>query len=207
VRTIEILIADDHAMVRSGLRRIVEGEPGLTVVAEAHDGESTLAALEACNPRILLLDMSMPPPSGPQLIETIRARWPALAVLVVSMHNEPRIVRVALQAGANGYVTKDSDPDTLLEALRRVASGGRFVAPGLADQVAFLPPEYGHPRHVLSPREFEVFERLAAGLSNQEIARELGLSEKTISSHKSNLMAKLAIFNMAELIRLADDYL
>ena len=203
----EILVADDHAMVRSGLRRIVEGEAGFSVVAEAHDGTSTLAALEAWKPGLLMLDMSMPAPSGPQLIEIIRSRWPQLAILVVSMHNEPRIVRVALQAGANGYVTKDSDPDTLLDALRRVANGGRFVAPALADQVAFLPPEHDHPRHVLSPREFAVFQRLAAGFSNQEIARELGLSEKTISSHKSNLMAKLAIFNMAELIRYADDHL
>lgn len=204
---INILIADDHAMVRSGLRRILEGEPGLTVIGEAEDGRSTLAALERQTPDLLMLDLSMPAPSGPQLLKSIRERWPTLPVLVVSMHNEPRIVRVVLQSGANGYVTKDSDPDTLLAALRKVAGGGRYVEPALADQLAFLPPDQGDPLKMLSPREFEVFRHLAAGLSNHEIARELGLSEKTVSTHKSNLMAKLAIDNMAELIRYADLHL
>lgn len=194
-------------MVRSGLRRILEGEADLEVIGEAEDGRSTLAALEQRTPDLLMLDLSMPAPNGPQLLKTISARWPELPVLVVSMHNEPRIVGLVLQSGANGYVTKDSDPDTLLTALRTVASGGRYIEPSLASQLAFLPPDQGDPRKVLSPREFEVLQHLAAGLSNHEIARELGLSEKTVSTHKSNLMAKLAIDNMAELVRYADLHL
>ena len=204
---VAILIADDHAMVRSGLRRILEGEPGLRVVAEAHDGQSTLAALSESLPDVLMLDLGMPPPSGPQLIASIRARWPELPILVVSMHNDPRIVRVALQAGASGYVPKDSDPDTLVGALRRVAAGGRYVEPGLADELLFLPPDAHDPRKVLSPREFEVFERLAAGRTNHEIARELFLSEKTVSTHKTKLMSKLNLDNMADLVRYADEHL
>ena len=154
-----------------------------------------------------MLDLSMQAPNGSQLPKTIAERWPELPVLVVSMHNEPRIVGLVLQSGANGYVTKDSDPDTLLTALRTVASGGRYIEPTLASQLAFLPADQGDPRKVLSPREFEVLQHLASGLSNHEIARELGLSEKTVSTHKSNLMAKLGIDNMAELVRYADLHL
>ena len=204
---IRVVIADDHAMVRGGLRRILESEPGVQVVAEAFDGESTLSCLAGHRCDILLLDLTMPAPSGPQLIGAIRERFPAVPVLVVSMHNDARIVRVALQSGASGYVPKDSDPETLVGALRRVAAGGRYVEPALADSLLFLPPDTDDPRKLLSPREFEVFERLAHGQSNHEIARDLHLSEKTVSTHKTKLMSKLRLNNMADLVRYADEHL
>lgn len=204
---IRVVIADDHAMVRGGLRRILESEPGVQVVAEAFDGQSTLDRLAGHPCDILLLDLTMPQPSGPQLIGLIRERHPVVPILVVSMHNDARIVRVALQSGASGYVPKDSDPETLVGALRRVAAGGRYVEPGLADSLLFLPPDGDDPRKILSPRELEVFERLARGQTNHEIARDLDLSEKTVSTHKTKLMSKLRLGNMADLVRYADEHL
>jgi DNA-binding NarL/FixJ family response regulator len=146
----------------------------------------------------------MPAPSGPELIRQVRAQWPQLAILMVSMHNHPKMVRAALDAGANGYVTKDSDPEVLVTALRRVACGGHYVEPSLADALLFAPAPVPHAR--LSAREREVLRRLAEGESNHEIARALFLSEKTISTHKANLMAKLRLESMADLVRYADEH-
>jgi DNA-binding NarL/FixJ family response regulator len=202
---IAVVIADDHAMVRSGLQRIIEGEPGLAVVGQAGDGNSTLGTLKDTRCDVLLLDLTMPPPCGPELIKRIRKDWPELAILVVSMHNHPKIVRAALDAGANGYVPKDSDPEVLLGALRQVAAGGRFVEPGLANALLFAPAPENHES--LSPREQEVLRRLAAGQTNGEIARALFLSEKTISTHKAHMMAKLQLESMADLVHYADAHL
>ena len=199
---LRVLIADDHAMVRSGLQRIIDSEPGLCVSGQAVDGASTLAWLQAERCDVLLVDMTMPAPSGPVLIGQIRAQWPRLPILVVSMHHEAAIVRAALQAGANGYITKDSEPQALLEAVHRVAAGGRYVEPRLLDAMVFAPP--APARQALSPRECQVLQRLAAGQSNSVIARALFLSEKTISSHKTNLMLKLGLENVADLVRYAD---
>jgi DNA-binding NarL/FixJ family response regulator len=202
---IRVLVADDHAMVRSGLQRIIDSESGLCVIGQAVDGASTLAGLQDACCDVVLLDMSMPAPSGPTLIAQIRARWPDLPILVVSMHHEAAIVRAALQAGANGYITKDSEPTALLEALRRVAGHQRYVEPRLLDAMAFAPPVPA--RQTLSPRESQVLQRLASGQSNRGIARALFLSEKTISTHKTNLMLKLQVENIADLVRYADQQL
>jgi DNA-binding NarL/FixJ family response regulator len=201
---IAIIIADDHAMVRAGLKRIIEGELGMIVTGQAGDGASTLARLQDARCDVLLLDLGMPAPSGPELIRQVRAQWPRLAILVVSMHNHPKMVRAALAAGANGYVPKDSDPEVLVTALRRVAGGGHYVEPNLADALLFTPPPPLDTH--LSPREREVLRRLAEGQSNGEIARALFLSEKTISTHKANLMAKLRLQSTADLVRYADEH-
>ena len=118
-----IVIADDHALVRAGLQRIVESEPGLRVTGQANDGLDTLARLADTRCDVLLLDLDMPAPSGLDLIERVRAQWPQLSILVVSMHNQPQMVRAALAAGADDYVAKDSDPEVLIAALRRAARG------------------------------------------------------------------------------------
>jgi DNA-binding NarL/FixJ family response regulator len=201
---IAIIIADDHAMVRAGLQRIIEGELGMRVTGQAGDGASTLARLQDTHCDVLLLDLGMPAPSGPELIRQVRAQRPQLAILVVSMHNHPKMVRAALDAGANGYVTKDSDPEVLVAALRRVAGGGHYLEPRLADALLFTPG--APPNANLSRREREVLRRLAQGQSNSEIARALFLSEKTISTHKANLMAKLRLQNMADLVHYADEH-
>ena len=200
-KTIKVLIADDHAMVRGAFARLIDSEPDLQVVAQAHDGNSTLQQL-ADNPcNVLLLDLNMPEPSGSQLIVLIREKWPKQRILVVSMHNTPRIVRTALDAGANGYITKDSEPHILLNALRLVAGGGRFVEPSLMEAMLFAPAL----RTPLTPRESEILQRLAAGQSHNTISRELYISDKTVSSHKANLMAKLDIDNFSDLLRYAMD--
>jgi DNA-binding NarL/FixJ family response regulator len=197
--SIKVLIADDHAMFRGALGRLIDSEPDLEVVALAHDGASTLQQLADKPCDVLLLDLTMPETNGTQLIALIREKWPQQRLLVVSMHNTPRIVRTALDAGANGYITKDSEPQTLLHALRVVAAGGRYVEPNLMEAMLFAPA----PAPRLTPRETEILQRLAAGQSNSAIARSLYITDKTVSTHKANLMAKLDIHNLVDLLRYA----
>jgi DNA-binding NarL/FixJ family response regulator len=176
-KTIKVLIADDHAMVRGAFVRLIDSEPDLQVAAQAQDGNSTLQRLADTPCDVLLLDLNMPDPSNSQLITLIREKWPQQPILVVSMHNTPRMVRTALDAGANGYITKDSEPHILLKALRLVAGGGRFVEPSLMEAMLFAPA----PKAALTPRESEILQRLAAGQSHSVISRALYISEKTVS--------------------------
>lgn len=130
--SIRVVIADDHAATRASLQRVVESEPDLHVTGQAQDGNSTLACLQSTPCNVLLLDFSMPAPNGAELILQLCARWPQLPILVVSMHTEPMIVRRALGAGARGFVAKSSDPEVLVDAVHRLAAGGRYVDPALA---------------------------------------------------------------------------
>jgi DNA-binding NarL/FixJ family response regulator len=148
--------------------------------------------------------MTMPGISGVDLIRRVRAEQPPLPILVLSIHNEAQVVSRALRAGATGYVTKDSDPDVLLAAIRKLAAGGRFIDPKLVDAMVFETHSGDAPPHeVLSDREFQVLRMLAAGQSINEIAESCSLSAKTISTHKMRLMQKLGLNNNAELIRYA----
>jgi DNA-binding NarL/FixJ family response regulator len=200
---LKVLIAEDHAMVRDGLKRLLESEADLVVAGQATCGDEVLGELTQGGPfQLLLLDMTMPAPNGPELIRLIRERFLELPILVVTMHNEPRLAQAALRAGANGYITKDAEPTLLLEAVRKVLNGGRYVSQQVLEAIAFLPTQANHQR--LSAREHEILLRLAAGQSNAEIAHELFISEKTVSTHKANLMTKLGAKNLAELVRLAD---
>jgi DNA-binding NarL/FixJ family response regulator len=199
---IRLLIADDHAIVRSGLKQLFALSPDVMVTAEAANGAQVLAALRdnACD--VLLLDVSMPGISGADLISRIRVHHPDLPVLILSMHNESQIARRNLKAGASGYVTKDSDPDMLLEAIRKVAAGGRFITPELAEKMAF---DVGNPHAVpherLTSRELHILQLLAKGRSLNDIAQELSISNKTVSTHKARLMQKMRIDSNAKLIR------
>jgi DNA-binding NarL/FixJ family response regulator len=199
---IRVALADDHAMVRAGLRRLIEGEAGYAVVGEASDGAGALALLAEHPCDVFLMDLSMPPPNGAELITRILARWPATSLLVVSMHNSPRLARAALDAGALGFVTKDNDPEVLLWALQRVAAGERFIDPRIREAVLAEHAPASDPFAPLSPREREVMELLCAGLGNNDIARRLALSEKTVSTHKANILQKLGLSNLADLVRL-----
>ncbi|GAB7545539.1 response regulator transcription factor [Cupriavidus sp. CuC1] len=201
---INILIADDHAIMRSGLKQIVATTSDIVMVAEAADGSAMLEGLRGTAVDLLLLDMNMPGISGIDLIRRVRSEWPALPILVLSMHNEGQVVSRALRAGATGYVTKDSDPEILLAAIRKLARGGKFIDPSLVDAVVFKPSIDDAPPHeLLSDREFQVLQRLAAGQSVNEIAEAFSLSAKTISTHKMRLMQKLGLDNNAELVRYA----
>jgi DNA-binding NarL/FixJ family response regulator len=200
---IRILLADDHAIVRNGLKQIFSGQPDLQVVGEASNGNEILELARNARFDLLLLDMTMPGISGADLIRRLRAEHPAIQILVLSMHNESQVVSRALKAGAAGYVTKDSDQEILLSAIRKVAAGSKFIDPALIDAMVFDGSSEGTPHDVLSERELQVLQMLASGQSLAAIADSLHLSAKTISAHKAHLMQKLGIDNNADLMRYA----
>src|SRR6267154_1792695 len=200
---IRVLIADDHAVVRRGIRHILETTPDLKVVAEAGDGGELLEKLRKEPFDVLLMDVTMPASNPVELIARIKAEHPRVAVLVHSMHAEGPVASRMLKAGASGYITKDSEPEQLLAALRKVAAGGRYIGAELAQQLAFGDGA-GRPLHeLLSDREGQVFFLLASGKTLKAIAKELHLSPKTASTYKTRIMQKLNLKSDAELIRYA----
>jgi DNA-binding NarL/FixJ family response regulator len=204
---IRIVIADDHNIVRQGLKQILALAPDIEVGGEAANGLEVLGLLAQIGCDILLLDMSMPGPSGVELIKRVMAGAAPPAILVFSMHNEGQLVTRALKAGAVGYITKDSDPETLVAAIRKVARGGKYIDPVLVDEMVFdlgLGGEVPHER--LSDREFQIFQMLVAGKSVTCIAEALSLSSKTVSTHKLRLMQKMQMKSIAELTRYAMEH-
>ena len=202
---IRVVIADDHTILREGLRQLLAAEPDIEVVAEAADGHEVLARVRSADFDVLLLDLSMPGKSGVELIKQVKSEKAKLRVLVLSMHEESQYAVRAIKAGASGYVTKDSAATQLVTAIRRVAGGGAFVTPEVAQQLALgaMPGAEGPPHARLSDREFEVFERLVAGETVTDIAARLNLSGKTVSTHKARLMEKLGVDNQSDLVRYA----
>lgn len=203
---IRIVIADDHAIVREGLKRIVLAAPGLEVAGEAGDGAQVMQLVRNLEFELLTLDLSMPGRSGIELIKLVRAERPKLRILVLSMHQEMQYAVRAIKAGANGYLTKESAPDQLVQAIRRIAGGGAFVTPEVAEQLAMgaMPgAQEQAPHEALSNREFEVLRLLAQGMALTEIGKTLKLSVKTVSTHKTNLMHKMGLNNASELVRYA----
>ncbi len=205
---IRVVVAEDHTIVREGIKQLIGMAPDLCVVAEAGNGEQLLERLRETPCEVVLLDISMPGCNGLEAIPRIRALSQAPAVLVLSMHDEAQMAARALKIGAAGYATKDSDPALLLTALRKVAGGGRYIDPSLADRMVF---EVGltdqRPAHAqLSEREFSVFERLVRGEGVNEIAQHLAISGKTVSTHKARLMQKLGLSSVAELVRYAVEH-
>lgn len=198
---IRIMIADDHSIVRSGVRQILETQRDFSVVGEACSGGEALTRLRQLEAQVLLTDLSMPGLAGPDLIRRVRTEFPEVRVVILSMHNEAQLVSRALKAGASGFVTKDSDPGILFEALRKVSTGGRYIDPSLVDAMVFGGDTEAPPHAVLSDREFEVLQCLCQGLSLNEISARLHISAKTVGTHKTRLMQKLSISNNAELIR------
>lgn len=204
---IQVLIADDHAIVRGGIKQILSLAGDICVSAEATNGSEVIARLREKPFDLVLLDMTMPGISGIDLISRIRSHWPAIPVLILSMHNEPLIATRALRSGAGGYITKDSDPEKLLEAVRRVAAGGRYIDPALAEQIVFSQSsEDSLPHSRLSDRELEIFNLLVTGMSVNEIAERLVISNKTVSTHKVRLMQKMKASSIADLVRYAVDH-
>jgi DNA-binding NarL/FixJ family response regulator len=202
---IRVLIADDHAIVRAGLRQLFALAPDIQVVGEADRGANVIEALREQAVDLLLLDMTMPGITGEDLIARLRAHHPQLPILVLSMHDEPQVALRALRAGAGGYLAKDKDAQTLLAAVRRVAGGGNFVDPTVAERMALevsgLAPRRKHDQ--LSDRESQVLRLLASGLSVNEIAARLSISNKTVSTHKARLMERMGFASNAELVRYA----
>lgn len=202
---IRLLIADDHTLMREGLKQLFTLQDDIELVGEAVNGTQALERLRQGGVDLILLDMSMPGISGEDLVARIRGHYPELPILILSMHDQPQIAQRALRAGANGYLTKDGDPDTLLAAVRRVAGGGRFIDPVIAESMAFeTGTNDGRPRHeYLSDREFQIMRLLALGTSVNEIADMLAISSKTVSTHKARLMEKMEFASNADLVRYA----
>ena len=205
---IRIIIADDHTLFRVGLRQMLHSFAGIEVVQEATNAAEALAAANAGGADLIVMDLTMPGASGTSLIEQVRKAQPALPILVLSMHDEPGTVRRALQAGASGYITKGSSPDTLFTAVTRVGAGERFIDPSVAASLAFDAAAHagGAAHQSLSPREWEVLRLIAQGVMLSQIAELLHLSPKTVTTHKTHLMEKLGVENNAELIRYAIEH-
>jgi len=202
---IRLMIADDHTIMREGLKQLFALANDLFVVAEAENGTMLLERLRQGGIDLLLLDMSMPGICGEDLVSRVHTQYPQLPILVLSMHNETQIARRALKAGALGYLTKDRDPEALLSAIRRVAAGGRFIDAGLAEQIAFEASGLGAPcnHDSLTDREFQIMRLLAGGSSVNRIAADLAISNKTVSTHKARLMEKMAFTSNADIVRYA----
>ena len=202
---IRIVLADDHAIVREGLKRIVGEAQGFQVVGEAADGTEVMRTVRELDFDVLVLDLSMPGRSGMELIKLVKSEKPKLKVLVLSMHQEMQYAVRAIKSGASGYLTKETAPAQLEQAIRKIAGGGAYISAEVAEQLALgaMPGGETLPHETLSDREFQVFRALVAGDAVSDIAAKLSLSVKTVSTHKANLMQKLGLANQTELVRYA----
>lgn len=202
---IRLLIVDDHALMREGLKQLFDGEDDIVVCAEAGSGEEVLTILQNEAVDLVLLDITIPGIHGAELITKIRERADSPPILVLSMHNEPQIAKRKLKAGALGYITKDSSPKDLLAAIRKVAAGGRFIAADIAEKIAFEASAAAPlvPHELLSGRELLILRILASGKKVNEIALELDISSKTVSTHKARLMQKMHIDSDVKLVQYA----
>jgi DNA-binding NarL/FixJ family response regulator len=203
--TIRIVVADDHAIVREGLKRIVGDISDFEVTGEAADGTEVMKAVRELEFDVLVLDLSMPGRSGMELIKLVKAEKPKLRILVLSMHQETQYAVRAIKSGASGYLTKETAPAQLDAAIRKIAGGGAYISAEVAEQLALgaMPGSDAPPHETLSDREFEVFRLLVAGDAVSDIAHQLNLSVKTVSTHKANLLQKLGLSNQTELVRYA----
>lgn len=200
---IRLLIADDHMLFRQGLRRLLADEAGLAVVAEAANCAEVIDAVRDQAIDVAILDLNMPGRSGADMIGQVKRLAPDVCILVLTMHGEEALVLAALKAGANGYMTKEDAADEVVAAIHKLAQGGRYVCRQVAESIAFglSAQDDDRPPHArLSARELKILEMLSAGKRGSEIASELSLSEKTVSTHKSNLLRKLHLHNTAELV-------
>ena len=204
---IKVLIADDHTLVREGLRQLLAATTDIRVAAEAANGDEALALIKAHDYDLAVLDMSMPGVSGIELIKRVRLEKPRLRLLVLSMHGEQQYAARALKAGASGYLTKDSASAQLVGAIRKIAAGGLHISDAAAADLVAGRGEAragdGEPHARLSNREFEVFRLLVQGRGPTEIADQLHLSVKTVSTHKTRILEKMGMASVAELVRYA----
>ncbi len=203
---IKVLLADDHSIVRAGLRRIVEESGDLEVVAEAADGREALKQVEELAPDVAVVDISMPGIDGLEVVSRLKDTHPGLPVLILTMHEEAQYIVRAIEAGAMGYLTKQSAPEQLVTAIRRVYSGQRYITDDATEALALRIARGTRdktPLDSLSMRELQVLRRLAMGHTNREIAQAYSLSIKTVDTYRARLLKKLDLRNNAELIRFA----
>lgn len=202
---IKVLIADDHAILLQGLKQILSETADMAVVAEARDGHEVLEKVRQIDVDIVVMDIAMPGKTGWDVLIQLKSERFRLPVIILSVSPEDEFAVATLKAGAAGYLSKASAPEQLVEAIRRVARGGKFVSPSLAERLVFeLGPDAGKPRHeILSPREFQIMCMIASGKSVTDIADELSLSIPTISTHRARLLEKMQMTGNAQLTRYA----
>ena len=202
---IRVLIADDHSIFRMGIRRALEAAVDMSVVAEASSGEETLVKAREHRPDVVLLDVSMPGRGGLETAQDLKAGNARVKVLMLTMHPEDQYAVRCLRLGADGYMTKDVAPELMLQAVRKVAAGGKYVSPNLAERLASdLSSPSERPAHeVLSSREFEVLRKIAAGRTTGEIAEELHLSVKTVSTYRTRILEKMNLRTNADIMHYA----
>jgi len=201
----KILIADDHAIVRRGLKEILQRDIEGLCCGEADDGQSVVARVQAEHWDLVILDISMPGRSGLDVLADVRRLQPQIRVLVLTMHSEDQYGKRVLKAGAFGYMNKESAPEELIKAVRKIAAGGRYVSAGLAEKLAWnLQRDEERPRHEgLSNREFEILRNIACGKTVSQIAEQLHVSATTVSTYRARILEKMDMTNTAELIRYA----
>lgn len=202
---ISVFIADDHAVVRQGLKQIVSDTPDIRLAGEAATGQEILRLVRSGSCDVLVLDLNMPGISGLEILRVLKQERPELPVLVLSIHAEDQYAIRCLKAGAAGYLTKESAAEELVKAIRQVAAGAKYVSRGLAESLALRLNETGdRPRHeTLSDREFQVLQLMGAGQTATEIAGSLSLSVKTVSTYRARILQKLGLRNNAEVIQYA----
>jgi DNA-binding NarL/FixJ family response regulator len=199
--TIRLLIADDHPVVRSGLRAILASQPDLEVVAEAADGESAVALSSSKNPNVILMDLQMPGLDGATAIQRICAEHPQAHILVLTTYDTDADILPALDAGATGYLLKDAKPDDLFQAIRATARGESALSPAITARL--IERLSAHPQKALSSREIEVLELASRGSSNKDIAAKLHITEATVKSHFVHIFAKLGVTDRTAAVTLA----
>jgi DNA-binding NarL/FixJ family response regulator len=203
----QILIVDDHPMMREGLRGIIKGEPDLEICGEAENAHQALQLLTTSEPDLVLLDLTLPGKNGLELIKDIKVAYPHLPILVLSMHDESLYAERVLRAGAGGYITKQQRPDALISAIRQVLAGRTYVSAEVSEKIlrnlSGRPTATTSPLEALTDREFEIFQLIGEGETTAEIAKHLRLSPKTVAVHYANIRGKLKLATYSDLIRFA----
>lgn len=200
----KIIIVDDHELIREGLQKVLAKQPDIKVIGEASDTDGLFNLLNENTPDLVILDITMPGRSGLDVLKDVKLIYPEIKVLVLSMHPEERFALRALKAGASGYLTKQSAAKELVNAVRKVAGGGRYISTNFAEHLAFEVNSDGRALHEnLSNREFEIMRMISAGKSVGDIAGELSLSVNTITSYRTRLMDKMRMKSNAEIVRYA----
>jgi DNA-binding NarL/FixJ family response regulator len=204
---VSVLVADDHGIVREGLRHLLESEPDINVCGEASDGREVLEQVEKHDPKVVVLDITMPRLGGLETLERLRTRHPDVKVILLSVHSDPPFIQSAISLGADGYVLKNGRAAEVVTAIRAVTKGGSYFSPAVAreivEQLRAPKRQEDEPFSILSSREREVLLLIAEGLSAKEIGAQLKISTKTVEAHRTSLMRKLGVRKATELVRYA----
>lgn len=207
--SVTVLIADDHPIMRQGLRRLLDAEKDFEIIGEANNGLEALQLVERFKPQVLVVDLMMPDLSGLEVLRQVRQRSPATVSVVLSMQNAEIYVMEALKNGAMGYVLKDTAPTEIIHAIREAAQGRKYLSPSLSDQMINVlvrklkTDPSTDPYDDLTPREREVLEMVANGKTNAQIAAQLSISPRTVELHRASMMSKLGLHNQVDIIRYA----